>query len=242
MKLFNESIRDFLANGIIVGDLLLPTHYAEFEHIEDFQVGFRIHGDTDASLVSEADGGWKPGWYVIAMTGADDPIFIDVAEAENGHPVYTAAHGAGRWDAVKIAPSLEAFGRLLRDLAKVKEDIFQFESTIVAETSPLGGYWREVVDERRQAAISEHLPSDVSAHNAADFEKGDLIVTDIGPHKLKIVQIISKSRGLSLKDTLGLTEASRFEAGSGGRLQLRRLSDQLKALGASVEFRVEREQ
>ncbi|SDP33757.1 ribosomal protein L7/L12 [Phyllobacterium sp. OV277] len=237
---FDESIRDFLANGIVVGNLALPTHYAEFERLDDFQVGFRRHGHTGENLVSEIDGEWRPGWYVIAMTGLDDPVFIDKAEGEDGYPVYTAVHGAGRWDAMRIAPSLAAFGRLLEVLAEVKKDILQFERIVVTEIGPPNRYWRKVLDEHQQAARSENVPSDVGHYSPADFERGDLIVTDVGSQKLKVVQIVSKCRGLSLKDALALTEAPQFEAGSGVRLQLRRLSDQLEALGATVEFRAER--
>lgn len=239
MKSFYEDIRDFLNKGIVVGDLLLPMRYAKLEHLDDFQVGLRTHGHTGESLVSEADGGWNPEWYAIAMTGLDDPIFVAPGEAQSGYPVYTAAHGAGRWDPVQIAPSLTAFGRLLEALAEVKEDIFQFRCLIIAENGQLNNYWREVLDERQSTVISQQLPPDIADYNAADFERGDLIVSDPGPQKLKVVQVISKCRGLSLKDTLALAEAPQFEAGSGMRLQLRRLSEQLEALGATVEFRPE---
>ncbi|QND54568.1 hypothetical protein HB779_21945 (plasmid) [Phyllobacterium sp. 628] len=237
MNLFDESIRDFLANSIIDGNPLLPSHYAEFEHLDDFQIGFRRHGSTGESLVSEIDGGWKSGWYVIAMTGLDDPVFIDTAELEDGYPVYTAAHGAGRWDAIRISPSLVAFGRLLEALAEAKTDIFQFERIIIDETDAPNSYWQNVLDECRQAANSKDVSPDVGDYCEADFERGDLVVTDVGSQKLKVIQIVSKSRGLSLKDTLALAEAPQFEAGSGVRLQLRRLKDQLEAVGATVEFR-----
>lgn len=242
MKSFDENIRDFLNKRIVVGDLLLPTHYAKLERLDDFQVGLRTHGHTGESLVSEADGAWNPDWYAIAMTGLDDPIFVATGEAQSGYPVYTAAHGAGRWDAVQIAPSLAAFGRLLEALAEVKEDIFQFRCLIIAETGQPNDYWREVLDERQSAVVSQQLPPDIVDYNAADFERGHLIVSDLGPHKLKVVQLISKSRGLSLKDTLALAEAPQFAAGSGVRLQLRRLSEQLEALGATVELRPESSQ
>ncbi|WP_429527947.1 hypothetical protein [Pseudomonas frederiksbergensis] len=237
MQSFYEDIRDFLNKGTVVGDLLLPTHYAKFERLDDFQAGFRTHGHSGENLVSDTDGGWHPEWYVIAMTGLDDPIFIAAVEAESGYPVYTAAHGAGRWDAVQIAPSLAVFGRLLEALAEVKEDIFQFKCLIIAETGPLNEYWCEVIDERQNAEISEEPSSDIGGYDSTEFETGSLIVNDLGPHKLKVVQIISKCRGLSLKDTLALAAVPEFEAGSGMKLQLRRLREQLEALDATVEFR-----
>jgi len=241
MQSFHEAIRDFLNKGIVVGDPLLPTHYAKFDRLDDFQVGFRTHGHTGENLVSDTDGGWHCEWYVIAMTGLDDPIFIAAGEAENGYPVYTAAHGAGRWDAIQIAPGLAALGRLLEALAEVKEDISQFKCLIIAETDPENEYWREVLDERQNAAMSEQPPSDIVDYDLTDYETGSLIVIDPGPHKLKVVQIISTCRGLPLKDTLALAAMPQFEAGSGMKLQLRPLKDQLEALGATVEFRLRTE-
>lgn len=237
MNVFYEDIQDFLANGIIVGDLLLPARYARFERLDDFQVGFRTHGHSGESLVSDTDGGWNSDWYVLAMTGLDDPIFIATREAESGYPVYTAAHGAGRWDATQIAPSLAAFSRLLAALTETTEDFARFKNLIIAETGPPNAFWREVLEERQRAAVSEQAPPAVGGYNPADFESGDLIVNNLGRHKLKVVQIISKCRGLSLKDTLALAEAPELLAGSGVRLHLRRLSEQLEALGATVEFR-----
>ncbi|RMP26098.1 hypothetical protein ALQ08_101213 [Pseudomonas syringae pv. delphinii] len=237
MKSFYEDIRDFLTSSIVVGDLTLPTSYAKPECFNDFQAGFRTHANTDESLVSGADGDWKPEWYVIAMTGLDDPVFLAVNEAGSGYPVYTAVHGAGRWDAIQIAPSLGAFGRLLKALAEVNEDTFAFNRLIMAEVSFPNEYWREVIDTRQETELLEQSSSDISDYDPADFEKGDLIVSDPGPHKLKVVQIVSKCRGLPLKEALALAGAPELKAASGTRGQLYRLREQLEALDATVEFR-----
>ncbi|AKT28477.1 hypothetical protein JMN21_12525 [Pseudomonas syringae pv. actinidiae] len=58
-----------------------------------------------------------------------------------------------------------------------------------------------------------------------------------GPHKLKVVQIVSKCRGLPLKDALALAGAPELKAASGTRGQLHSLRAQLEAVGATVEFR-----
>ncbi|KPW39464.1 hypothetical protein ALP99_03872 [Pseudomonas syringae pv. tomato] len=237
MKSFYEDIRDFLTSSIVVGDLTLPTHYAKPECFNDFQAGFRTHGNTDESLVSDAEGDWKPEWYVIAMTGLDDPVFLAVNEAGSGYPVYTAVHGAGRWDAIQIAPSLAAFGRLLKALAEVNEDTFEFNRLIMAEVRFPNEYWREVIDTRQETALLEQSSPDISDYNPADFERGNLIVSDPGPHKLKVVQIVSKCRGLPLKDALALAGAPELKAASGTRGQLHSLRAQLEAAGATVEFR-----
>ncbi|GAB7532750.1 hypothetical protein PS3A_51660 [Pseudomonas sp. 3A(2025)] len=239
MKSFLEDIRDFLINAVVVDDAFLPMHYADPERLDDYQAGFRTHGLTGENLVSEADGEWQPDWYVIALTGLDDPVFVATGEAQSGYPVYTALHGAGRWDAIKIAPSLAAFARLLEALAEVQEDTAEFERLIIAWTDPANTYWREVLDALRDSEDSEEPPSDSGDFDPADFEQGDLIVNDLGPHKLKVVQIISKSRGVSLKDALTLAETPPLKAASGVRLRLQRLHKQLEAAGATVEFRPE---
>lgn len=237
MKSFYENIRDFLISGTVVGDLTLPMHYPKPECFNDFQAGFRTNGNTGESLVSETDGGWKPEWYVIAMTGLDDPVFLAVNEAESGYPVYTAVHGAGRWDAIQIAPSLGAFDRLLKTLAEVDDDTAEFNRLIMAEVSFPNEYWSEVIDTRQETELLEQSSSDISDYDPADFEKGDLIVIDPGPHKLKVVQIVSKCRGLPLKEALALAGAPELKAASGTRGQLHRLRERLEALGATVEFR-----
>nr|WP_256582689.1 ribosomal protein L7/L12 [Pseudomonas sp. Irchel 3A5] len=237
MNLAHEGIREFLINGVVVGDLPLPTHYAQLDRLDDFQAGFRTHGNTGESLVSDTEGEWNPDWYVLALTGLDDPVFIAATEASRGYPVYTAVHGAGRWDAIQIASSLVAFRRLLEALAEVKDDTVEFNRLIMAEIGSGNRYWREVIDARQEAELLEQSTPEISAYDPADFESGDLIVTAFGPHKLKVIQLISKAGKLSLKEALALADAPEFKAGRGKRLQLRQLRDHLEALGATVEFR-----
>ncbi|RMQ98924.1 hypothetical protein ALP94_01278 [Pseudomonas savastanoi pv. glycinea] len=237
MNLAHEDIREFLTNGVVVGDLLLPTHYAKPDRLDDFQAGFRTHGNTGESLVSDTEGEWNPDWYVLALTGLDDPVFIAATEAQSGYPVYTAPHGAGRWDAIQIAPSIIAFRRLLEALAEVNDDAVEFNRLIMAEIGPANQYWREVIDARQEAELMEQSTPEISAYDPADFESGDLIVIAFGLHKLKVVQLVSKGSKLSLKEALALADAPEFKAGSGTRLQLRQLRDRLEALGATVEFR-----
>jgi hypothetical protein len=235
--MWDDSIREFIASRIVPGDLLLPVHYPELEQLDGFQTGFRTHGHSGESLVSSADGAWQPGWYVIAMTGLDDPIFIDETERGSGYPVYTAPHGAGRWDPMAIAPSLAAFSRTLAALAKAEDDPRRFENIIAAEPGFPDTFWREVIEERQRSVSEEDLSPSGGDYDPEDYAEGDLIVTDIGSQKLKAVGIISKACGLSLKETLALVAAPEVKAGSGMRIRLRRLQGQLEAVGATVIFR-----
>lgn len=236
MPRFNPLLQTFLAHPIVVGDLLLPTRYAHFDTLEVFQVGIRTHGHTGESLVSEADGAWHPDWYAIAQTGLDDPIFIAADQADRGYPVYYAPHGAGRWDALEIAPSLETFARLLQALADTP-DAGQWQTLIEAETGPANAFWEEVIDARKQPAdLEEERSLDPPPYDPSDFESGDLTVTDLGPQKLRVVQLVSKHLGIPLKETLALADTPPLKAASGVRKRLRTLEERLNALGARTRF------
>ena len=232
----NHLLQTFLAHPIVVGDPLLPTHYAHFDTLEAFQAGIRTHGRTGESLVSETDGAWHPAWYAFAQTGLDDPIFIAIDQAGQGYPVYYAPHGAGRWDALEIAPNLETFARLLQALADT-QDAGQWQALIEAETGPANAFWQEVIDARMHPAdVEEACSSDDAAYDPTDFEAGDLIVTDPGPQKLRVVQLVSKHLGIPLKETLALADTPPLKAASGVRKRLRPLQEQLDALGARTRF------
>ena len=65
------------------------------------QEGYRWTGPTQRELPD-----WPANWVVVGSIFAD-PFFVDVADDEA--PVYFARHGAGRWDAHRVAPSLSDF-------------------------------------------------------------------------------------------------------------------------------------
>jgi hypothetical protein len=75
--------------------------------LDEAQVGYGVHPDGTPQT-GAGDGDWRPSWRVIAQDLlCGDPVFIDTAVAEM--PVFTAAHGVGRWDPVRIADSSPAF-------------------------------------------------------------------------------------------------------------------------------------
>jgi hypothetical protein len=100
--------------------------------LKSLQVGYSI-SPTGDSLTGDRDGDWLRKWVVIGYEeGLGDPIFIDTTE--EAFPVYTAIHGEGRWDAKRIAVSLEAFGRALSAVADVAKNR---ESPVALENDPL---------------------------------------------------------------------------------------------------------
>ena len=84
--------------------------------LESLQVGYSVK-PTGESLVGDGDGDWLKKWVVIGSEElCGDPIFIDTSVEE--FPVYTAAHGEGRWDPRPVAASLEGFGKALSIVAE----------------------------------------------------------------------------------------------------------------------------
>jgi hypothetical protein len=106
--------------------------------LASLQVGYSI-SLTGESLTGDKDGDWRRNWVAIGQEElCGDPIFIDTSE--KGFPVFTAAHGEGRWDAKRIAISLEAFGRALSAIGDVAKGR---ENPVALEKNPLTKSERE---------------------------------------------------------------------------------------------------
>jgi hypothetical protein len=86
------------------------------EELSQHQLGYAV-GQHGNKLTGTQDGDWHESWVVIGVDEMGDPIFID--DAAPGFPVYTAAHGEGRWDPVLLAVSLDGFNQALSVLAKL---------------------------------------------------------------------------------------------------------------------------
>lgn len=234
---FSEDVGEFLAARPVVGEAMLPAFYPEPEGFDALQIGFRSDGVTGRSLVSHGPGSWQPGWYVIALNELDDPFFIDIDERDDGYPVYYAPHGAGRWNATPIAASISRLADILSTLQSAKDSGLEFLKALEAETDVSNPFWCEVQTAHAEAKSEDLRETQNTAYDLKDYQDGQLVVTDPGPSKLQVVQIVSKALGLPLKQALALAAAGEFTAGTGSPIQLRRLRDQLEALGSRVEFR-----
>lgn len=232
-----KGINDFIAAAIVVGDMALPCRYPEPRDLQALQIGYRSHGLTGEDLVSAAPGGWQPGWLVVAQNDFDDPFFIDITEKAGGFPVYFARHGAGRWDAVVVAPSLQRFRTFLSALRELEGDDTAIEHFIRTETDATNELWSEVLKGLKYRE-EDHRPPE-QAHDPDDFEFGDLVLTEVGPQKLKVVQIVR--RALDLSSSQAMTMAAERDlvvcSGVRGDGRLRRFQALLTASGASTAFR-----
>ncbi|WP_315832878.1 SMI1/KNR4 family protein [Bradyrhizobium prioriisuperbiae] len=227
-----DELKDFIASGIVVGDLALPSRYPKPDELDGWQAGFRFHGHTGESLVSTAPGAWQPGWYVIALNGFDDPVFIDISEKSSGFPVYYAPHGAGRWDKTVVAPNLLRFGQLLAALAGMADDDEQVLQFIEKETDTTNAFWRLVHQERRDRDVQ----GEQAAYDPKDFQDGTLVITGVGPNKMKVAQLLRRARNVSLQEILPMLAKPEIAVASGPLISVRRIQGELTALGLRWSF------
>ena len=81
------------------------------DEVPEGQLGFAATSDG-RSLIGSAPGDWRSEWVVIGRdTGCGDPVF---ASETAPHPVFTAIHGQGYWQAKLVAPSLDTFAHCFR--------------------------------------------------------------------------------------------------------------------------------
>lgn len=142
------AIRNFIENKVDdLKTITLPYFYADLSNFNKIQEGYRYShppGYELTELTGNDDGDWLPNWYVIAQNGMDDPFFIDITEEAEGFPVYYCEHGAGRWDAYKVAGSIQKFTDILKNFKKVedyKESVLAF---LIENTDLDNPLWAEV--------------------------------------------------------------------------------------------------
>lgn len=232
------AVREFLLAAVVPGDMTLPFHYPEPEQWIQWQRGFRVHGITGEDLTASRAGAWQPGWVVIALNGFDDPFFVDLNDAAQGFPVYYAPHGAGRWEAQRVAPTLANFHERLVALHDLAEDDSAFVHYLDSLPESQEPFWAEVRSERqeREDPVEDEIaaPSD-----PADWQRGKLIVTEVGGQKLKVAHLLRKTLNLSLSEVMAFIAQPPIIAGEDFHIRLRPLEASLSALGASVAFQPE---
>lgn len=226
--------------AVQTGDMALPMHYPQADRWESLQSGFRSHGITGESLTGTQEGAWQPGWHVVALNGFDDPFFIDLEEEALSFPVYYAPHGAGRWDATPVAPSLQRFGDMLRALAAYGEDDAAALQWLQAHTENGHLLWDEVKQtrlERMECARQDHDSALAPAEGPALWQRGELVLLQVGPAKLKVVHALRQALELTPQQALQRIAHAPALLGTETRGRLRRLETTLESLGAVVEFR-----
>lgn len=232
-----DAVRQFIESAIVTGDMALPFHYPRLQELDAWQSGFRRHGITGENLVSSAPGAWQPDWLVIALNGFDDPFFIDLGEQAQGLPVYYAPHGAGRWDALQVAPNIRRFAQMLSALRDLPDDDTAALRYVEVEAGLTNALWSEVHESRRnRPALEQELTQREAPCEPQDWRCGTLVLVDAGPQRLKVVQHLRKMLGLSAQEALALASRRDIVLAEGSFIQLRSTRDRLVSLGAAVEF------
>lgn len=123
-----SQIKEFIKAGRIC-DLatLLPSIYGDFDEMQE---GYRWNPVEECSLITGSPGAWEENWYVIAQNALGDPFFVDVSTAEC--PVFTAMHGAGCWEPIKLADSLAEFIEIFKKISEL--DWTKPESLMILDT------------------------------------------------------------------------------------------------------------
>ena len=138
-------IRNFIRKRIVSECILLPFFYPEESEFESFQEGYRLASrKTGEELADDAPGQWRKSWRVIARNGMDDPFFVDFALGD-ASSVYFAYHGAGSWEAIKVADDIVKFEEILTALAALEAPC-SIES--IAPLADLNNeFYRELADD-----------------------------------------------------------------------------------------------
>ncbi|MBV7530362.1 SMI1/KNR4 family protein [Chitinophaga sp. sic0106] len=230
-------IQEILTAAICPGDICLPAYYPVLDSFESLQVSFRTHGHTGEDLTGTTSGQWQPGWYVIALNGMDDPFFVDLTESDADYPVYYAPHGAGRWDAVVVAPDAAQFIQLMRELEKRHDDqeatLAYLREQVDVEHNEL---WQEVYAnaQDRGETADESTPVDMS-----EWIAGSIVITELGPDKMKLIQLLKETLNITNAEALALSKKKEITYKQGYLLHLKPIVLQLQRIGAAAEFRAD---
>lgn len=150
-----------------------------------------------------------------------------------------------------VAPSLQHFSQILSALRALGENDAEFLRFIETETDMSVSLWREVHEtychrddewQRENLQGIEELDAIMTDlrlrfRHLGPTEYGALVITNIGPQKLKVVSYLRRVLGLSMAEALALAAQREIVVGSGLLLQLHQLRDPLRALGGSTECR-----
>lgn len=233
------AIQQFIQMATVSDNIHLPFHYPALHELEGFQSCFRYHGITGADLTGSKPGQWQPGWYVIALNGFDDPFFVDITEEEQGIPVYYAPLGAGKWEAIKIAETISSFSQILNSLQALQQNEEATIAWLQSNIDIANVFWKELYD---GLIAVEEQPEQPPTVDASAFTPGKLLITHIGPEKIKVVNYLKELLKLTPKEALELSRRSEIVAAEGYQMHLVKIMSHLQKLGATAVFIPEEEQ
>ncbi|WP_433677225.1 hypothetical protein [Microbacterium gorillae] len=142
-------LRALLVSSPEFANLVLPGTYADAANWSALQRGYRVHGLSGESLVSDRAGEWHPDWWVFATNYFADPFFVDLRDADAGFPVRFASAGAGRWTPILVADSVSEFSGWLEHIAALESEPHTAGRYVEMEL-PDNEFWEEVAATYRE--------------------------------------------------------------------------------------------
>ena len=174
-------IRNFIRKRIVSECVLLPFFYPKEGEFESFQEGYRlVSRKTGEELADDTPGQWRKSWRVIARSGMDDPFFVDFALGD-ASPVYFAYHGAGFWEAIKVADDIVKLEEILTALAALEAPC---SIEAIAPLADLNNeFYRELADDyAREDEAREEL----------GYKYFSVFIEDLGADPVKTLVFLKK--------------------------------------------------
>ncbi|WP_298042958.1 hypothetical protein [uncultured Campylobacter sp.] len=146
-----------------------------------FRRGYRLASrKTSEELANDAPKQWRKSWRVIARNGMDDPFFVDFALGD-ASPVYFAYHGAGFWEAIKVADDIVKFEEILTALAALEPPC---SIELIAPLADLNNeFYRELVDDYAQQDEAREEPG---------YKYFSVFIENLGADKVKTLVFLKK--------------------------------------------------
>lgn len=227
------SVQQFIQTATVCENIHLPSHYPALHELEGYQSGFRRHGITGADLTGMKPGQWQPGWYVIALNTFDDPFFVDFTEEKQGFPVYYAHHGAGKWEAIKIAETITSFSQILISLQALQQNEEATISWVEANTDTSTDFWNELHNGLKEALEEQEQ---TPAVDITGWKAGKIMITHIGSNKMRVANYLKDLFRLTPQEALELSRQKEIVAAQGYEVHLERIKNDLQKLGATTVF------
>ena len=174
-------IQNFIRKRIVSECILLPFFYPEEGEFESFQEGYRlVSRKTGEELADDTPGQWRKSWRVIARSGMDDPFFVDFALGD-ASPVYFAYHGAGFWEAIKVADDIVKFEEILTALAALKKPCSLDAIAPLADLQ--NEFYRELADDYAREDEAREEP---------EYKYFSVFIEDLGADRVKTLVFLKK--------------------------------------------------
>jgi len=227
-----SAMAEFLEEGIVLDNAMLPQRYAAPDDLAPLQVGFRV--DADGRDLVDGAGGWRDEWWVIGLNRFGDPYLVDVTAPEL--PVTFAYHGAARWQPVPVAEALDDFLDLLIRLQDLEADPRAAVAWLDDHVDADAELWGDVC--ALYAGDGDRLEerAQVVAGGAEDDVVGYAIVTELGERPGGVLMELERLMDLDPEQTILLAGEPEIAVRHDRLINLRDLIDRLTALGAEVVF------